>query len=335
MWKAQKMRKRMSMRKISEMLDAVRTVGIAGHIRPDGDCVGSCMAVRLYLEENFPQLERVDVYLEEIPSSYHLLEGTDRIIHDCSRPFEYDLFIALDCGDARRLGDAARYLESAKHTVCYDHHISNTGYADENYIFPDSSSTAEVVYHIMEDEKISLAVARALYMGIVHDTGVFQYSCTKPETLETAANLLRKGVDGNYIIDTTCMEKSYVQNQILGRALLESIMVLDGTCIISAVKLKDMKFYGVKPADLDGIVSQLRLTRGVETALFLNEIGNQEYKVSMRSKEIVDVSEIARYFGGGGHVRAAGCTMQGSFYDVVNNLTKHIEKQMKAAAKQS
>ncbi|MDO5540884.1 MAG: bifunctional oligoribonuclease/PAP phosphatase NrnA [Eubacteriales bacterium] len=325
----------MSMKKISEELNGIKTVGIAGHIRPDGDCVGSCMAVRLYLEENFPQLEKVDVYLEQIPQSFYLLKGTDRIIHDCTQDYEYDLFIALDCGDILRLGDAARYFKSAKHTICYDHHISNSGYADENYIVPDSSSTSEILYHVMDDDRISLAVAEALYMGIVHDTGVFQYSCAKPETLETAANLLRKGVNGGYIIDTTFMEKTYVQNQILGRALLESIMVLNGTCIISAVKKKDMKFYGVTPADLDGIVSQLRLTKGVETALFLYETGNQEYKVSMRSKQIVDVSVIARYFGGGGHVRAAGCTMQGSFHDVVNNLTKHIEKQMKAVSEQN
>lgn len=319
------------MKKISEELDGIKTVGIAGHIRPDGDCVGSCMAVRLYLEENFPWLERVDVYLQEIPESYHFLQETDRIIHDCTEDFAYDLFIALDCADTLRLGEAVKYLNTAKHTICYDHHISNVGFAEENYIFPDSSSTAEVIYHMMEDEKISPKVAEALYMGIVHDTGVFQYSNTKPETLEVTANLLRKGINSSHIIDATFMEKTYVQNQILGRALLESILVLNGTCIISAVKLKDMKFYGVKPADLDGIVSQLRLTKGVETALFLYETGNHEYKVSMRSKEIVNVSEIARYFGGGGHVRAAGCTMQGSFYDVVNNLTKHIEKQMKAA----
>lgn len=146
-----------------------------------------------------------------------------------------------------------------------------------------------------------------------------------------AAELLRKGIRSSEIVDVTYMEKTYVQNQILGRALLESIMVLDRKCIISSIRMKDMDFYGITPKDLDGIVSQLRLTKGVEVAMFLYEIGNHEYKVSMRSKSIVDVSAIAKLFGGGGHVRAAGCTMQGSFYDVVNNLTKYIEKQMKAA----
>lgn len=322
------------MKKISEELNGVKTVGIAGHIRPDGDCVGSCMGLSLYLRENFPALEAVDVYLEKIPASFHILEGTEQIIHSCDEERTYDLFIALDSGDIGRLGEAGKYFRTAGKTLCYDHHVSNKGFANKNYIFPDCSSTSEVIYRVMEPEKISKAVAEALYMGIIHDTGIFQYSCTTPETHEIAAELLRKGVNGGYITDTTFAEKTYVQNQILGRALLESIMVLDGKCIISAVKQKTMAFYGVTPADLDGIVSQLRLTKGVETAIFLYETAVQEYKVSMRSKTIVDVSEIASYFGGGGHVRAAGCTMQGSIYDVVNNLTKHIEKQMKAAEKE-
>ena len=319
------------LRKIKEEIQGIKTVAISGHIRPDGDCVGSCVGLSLYLKENFPELEKVDVYLEEIPESYFLLSGTQDILHDCTQERQYDLFIALDCGDKERLGAAAKYFDSAKRTLCYDHHISNCGFADVNYIDPQISSTSELVYRAMEMEKISREAAEALYMGIVHDTGIFQYSCTSPETHMAAAELLRKGIRSSEIVDVTYMEKTYVQNQILGRALLESIMVLDRKCIISSIRMKDMDFYGITPKDLDGIVSQLRLTKGVEVAMFLYEIGNHEYKVSMRSKSIVDVSAIAKLFGGGGHVRAAGCTMQGSFYDVVNNLTKYIEKQMKAA----
>ena len=146
--------------------------------------------------------------------------------------------------------------------------------------------------------------------------------------MRAAADLMDKGIDFSGILDDTYYKKSYVQNQILGRALLESIMVLNGQCIISAIRQKDMVFYGVEPKDLDGIVSQLRNTKGVEVAIFIYETGNQEFKVSMRSNGIVDVSKIGAYFGGGGHVRAAGCTMQGTMHDVLNNLTKHIEKQL-------
>ena len=317
--------------RIEAELGEVSTVAIAGHVRPDGDAVGSSMGLSLYLQENCPYLTAVDVYLEEIPDSLKSIHGIEQIHHSCQDEKEYDLFIALDCGDLKRLGDAAKYFQTAKRTICYDHHISNVGFADKDYVVPDMSSTSEIIFHILDPEKISKEVAELLYMGIVHDTGVFQYSCTSPETMEAAAVLMRKGIDCSKIIDETFMEKTYRQNQILGRTLLESIMVLDGKCIISGVKMKDMEFYGVRSSDLDGIVSQLRLTKGVEVAMFLYEIANQQFKVSLRSKEYVDVSKIASYFGGGGHVRAAGCTMQGSYYDVINNITEHIEKQLKEA----
>ena len=316
------------MNNIASELNHVKTVAIAGHIRPDGDCVGSSMGMYLYIKKNFPHITDVDVYLEAIPNSYRFLQGTDEIHHTCDKNMEYDLFISLDCGDKGRLGDAATYFETAKRRMCIDHHISNSGFADVDYIVPEASSTSELVYDVLDKDKITKEIAEALYMGIAHDTGVFQYSCTSPKTMRAAADLMDKGIDFSGILDDTYYKKSYVQNQILGRALLESIMVLNGQCIISAIRQKDMVFYGVEPKDLDGIVSQLRNTKGVEVAIFIYETGNQEFKLSMRSNGIVDVSKIGAYFGGGGHVRAAGCTMQGTMHDVLNNLTKHIEKQL-------
>ncbi len=320
----------MKMKKIASELENITSVAIVGHIRPDGDCVGSCMGMYLYIKENFPRIREVCVYLEPVPGSYEMIPDIDKIVSDFSGDKVYDLCIALDSGDTKRLGEAAKYLETAKRTVCIDHHISNQGYADVNDIVPEASSTCELLYGWMDPEKITAPVASALYMGIVNDTGVFQYSCTSPKTMRIAAELMEKGIDFTRIVEETFFEKTYLQNQILGRALLESMMLLDGKCIVSALKQKDLEFYGVTPADLDGISSQLRSTKGVEVAIFLYESGVQEYKVSMRSSHIVDVSKIAVYFGGGGHVRAAGCTMQGSIYDVVNNLTKHIEKQLLA-----
>lgn len=165
-------------------------------------------------------------------------------------------------------------------------------------------------------------------MGIAHDTGVFQYSCTSPETMEIAADLMRKGINGNEIIERTYYEKTYVQNQILGRALLESMLILDKRCIVSVVREKEMEFFQAVPADLEGIVSQLRQTKGVEVAMFLHETAPQQFKVSLRSKGNVDVSRIAVYFGGGGHVNAAGVTMKGSSHDVINNISRQILLQL-------
>ncbi|MDY3919565.1 MAG: bifunctional oligoribonuclease/PAP phosphatase NrnA [Candidatus Limivivens sp.] len=308
-------------------LKQVSSAAIAGHVRPDGDCVGSCMGLYLYIKKNFPQISRLDVYLEEIPEAMGFLKDTDQIKHAVREEEPYDLFLALDCGDSGRLGEAEGCFKQAKRTICIDHHISNTGYADENYIVPEASSTSELVYDLLDPEKLTREMAEALYMGIAHDTGVFQYSCCSPKTMETAGKLMAMGIDFTGIVDRTFYQKSYLQLQILGRALLESMMLFDGRCIVSVIRNREMKFYNVGPADLDGIVSQLRNTKGVEVAIFIYETNVQEYKVSMRSNSFVDVSRVAAYFGGGGHVRAAGCTMHGSPYDVLNNLTKQIEKQ--------
>jgi phosphoesterase RecJ-like protein len=139
---------------------------------------------------------------------------------------------------------------------------------------------------------------------------------------------MEKGIRCAELLEETFYKKTYLQNQILGKALLESMRILDGKCIVSVVRKRDMDFFGVGPMDLEGIVSQLKLTEGVEVAIFMYQTGNLEYKVSLRSKESVDVSRIASYFGGGGHVRAAGVTMKGTFHDIINNLTLHIESQM-------
>lgn len=312
---------------LTEVLQGKQTVALGGHIRPDGDCVGSCMGLYLYLKEQFPQI-KTDVYLQPIADCYKLISETEILQHEAEAGKQYDLFICLDCGDADRLGFSAPLFERAKETLCIDHHVSNEAFADVNYIEPDASSTSELVYRLLDKEKISRECAEALYMGMVHDTGVFQYSCTSPETMEAAAELMRKGINGSEIIEKTYYEKTYIQNQILGKALLESMLILDRQVIVSYVTQKSLNFFEAQPSDLEGIVSQLRQTKGVEVAMFLYEQEPQIYKVSLRSKEKVDVSVIAKYFGGGGHAKAAGFTMKGTVHDVINNVNKQIVLQL-------
>lgn len=313
---------------LAEELKDVQSAAIAGHVRPDGDAIGSCLGLYHYLKKNYPTINAA-VYLEKVPNAYQMIPGVSEISHDFEENRVYDVFFCLDCADENRLGEAAKYQKSAKKTICIDHHISNGGFADANYIVPEASSTSELIFTLLDEDKIPVESAEALYMGIVHDTGVFRHSCTSPETMEIAAKLMRKGINCSKIINNTYYDKTYHQNQILGRALLESILLMDKKVIFSAVKLKEMEFYGVEASDLDGIVQALMGTTGTEAAIFLYEISPQVFKVSLRSRELIDVSKIAEYFGGGGHVRAAGCTMQGSIYDVVNNITLHMEKQLR------
>lgn len=314
---------------LKEVLGQAKTVAISGHMRPDGDCVGACLGLYQYLREWEPNIQ-VDVYLEEIAEWFSFIKASKDINHIIKEGQVYDLFISLDCGDTDRLGFSKPLFESAKKTFCIDHHISNDAFAMDNYIVPEASSTSELVFRLLDKSKIKKNVAECLYLGIVHDTGVFQYSCTAPETMEAAAVLMRTGIDASGLIDRTFFQKSYAQNQVLGRALLESVLFLDNKCIASSVSQKEMQFYGLEPKDLEGIVSQLRVTRGVEVAIFMYELSTREYKISLRSNDLVDVSLIAQYFGGGGHKKAAGFTMAGSSYDVMNNLASQIAMQLNA-----
>ena len=314
------------MTKLETMIDQAGKIVILGHVNPDGDCVGSCLAVYNYIKE-WDSSRAVTVRLERVPSKFSYLSGFDAIETEAGEE-TYDLCICLDSSDEERLGDFKSCFDRSAKTICIDHHITNRGYAQENVIDGHASSACEVVYGQLDESRISKRVAECIYTGIIHDTGVFKYSNTSRKTMEIAGRMMEKGIDFGTIIDGSFYKKTYMQSQILGRALLESITFLDGRCIFSVVRKKDMDFYGVEKSDLDGIVDQLRVIDGIECAIFLYETGIHQFKVSLRSNSIVDVSRIAAYFGGGGHVRAAGCTMSGSVHDVVNNLSAHIAEQL-------
>ena len=314
---------------LDEMLEGKKSIVILGHVNPDGDCIGSCLGLYNYLKENYEGLE-ISVYLEKMGVKFSYLSGYKDVHTEYDDTKTFDLCITSDASDVPRLGAFAPYRETAKDTFCIDHHITNKGMCRVNVIESWASSASEVLFRLLDKEKISKAVAECLYTGIAHDTGIFKFSNTSRQTMEIAGFLMEKGIDFPKIIDDSFYRKTYAQNQILGKALLGSTRILDGRCIFSVVSQKEMEFYGVDTNDLDGIIDQLRITEGVECAIFIYEKAFNEYKVSLRSNDYVDVSKVAAYFGGGGHIHAAGCTMQGHPRDVINNLTGHIEKQMDA-----
>ncbi len=312
---------------LERVLSQVNTVAIGGHIRPDGDCVGSCMGLYQYIKKSYPSIE-IDVFLEEIPECFAMFDVVKEIRHEIIAPKEYDLFIALDCADKSRLGFSECLYDTAKKTMCIDHHISNRKYADENYIVAEASSTAELIYRLIDKQMIDTGIAECLYLGIVHDTGVFQYSSTTAETMEAAADLMRKNINANKIIDITYYEKTFAQNKALGLALSNSYLCLDDKCIVSYLTQETMLALQVGPKDLEGIVSQLRVTQGTEVAIFMYQLDEDEFKISLRASGYVDVSKVAQVFGGGGHMKAAGLTMKGNIQDIIDALTEEIGKQL-------
>lgn len=302
-------------------------IAITGHLRPDGDCVGSCLALYQYLQKKMPQA-LVRVYLEQPAEIYNCIKGYDEIDSQCEDTESYDVFFVLDSVPERIMEPVRKLYASARKTINIDHHISNAGACDLFYIVPEASSTAELIYELIDKEALDAQLAMAIYIGIIHDTGVFQYSNTSPRTMEIGAHLIGYGFDFPQLILETFYQRTYLQSQVLGRVLLESIRFMDETCIVSCLDRKIMDFYEVEHADLDGIVNQLRNIKGIHCAIFMYQTDVLEYKVSLRSDEWVDVSRVAAFFGGGGHMRAAGCNMKGTFHDCVNNLSLHIKEQM-------
>lgn len=344
-------------------IEEAQRIAIGGHIRPDGDCVGSCMGLYHFIKNEYPGKE-VKVYLGEYSPDFNFLSGMDEII-SCQIPKEveaavssapeYDLFIAVDTSNMERL-EFLPIFQQAKRTICIDHHITNEGYAEENIVFT-SSSAAEAVYDLIMARQgvtdiaeeivreglcrafvkgyaaakagdLPMEVAEPLYMGIVHDTGVFKHSNTTRHTMEVAGHLVSLGVNTSKVIDDTFYKKTYTQNLLLGRALLESVRYEEGRIITALVPQSYFTFYHAIKPDLEGIVDQLRITDGVEVAIFAYETLDGDFKFSLRSKSYVDVSKVSVVFSGGGHIRAAGCTIAKPYEEALGLLIEEIKKQL-------
>lgn len=294
------------MKKIDEIMQDHRVIGITAHVRPDGDAIGSCLGLWNYLTRKYAGRD-IQVYLDPLPTKFLFLPGADQVKQVGDEERDFDLFITLDCGAIDRIGPAAKYFRAARKTVCIDHHVRMGDFAQINYIFPEASSTSELIFDLIDQDLLDNKIAQCLYMGIAHDTGLFQYSCTSEKTMRIAGRLMSTGIDYSGIIDMTFSARSFEQNRILGHALDKARLYADGRFVASYISKEEMDAYGVTAGDLDLIVSQLRVIKGVEVACFLYQVGASDFKVSFRSNGRIDVAALAMDYGGGGHIRAAGC----------------------------
>ena len=313
---------------LEEIVGDAKTIGIAGHVHPDGDCVGSVLGCALYLKSVL-QNAVIHPYLESISNSFTMLSGLNEIDTDFTVPEEpYDLFISLDCGSVDRLGKCEDIFHAAKRTVAFDHPITNTEFADQNFVDAAASSTCEVLFGHMRRAAIDLSIAEALYIGILHDTGVFKYSCTSEKTMCTVGYLMSKGIDTATLVDRSFYMKTFSQLKALGLALDKAELELGGKVIVTVLTLNDMKSINAKINDTEGIVSELRTTDGVEVAVFVREDLPGVYKFSLRSNGKVDVASISAGFGGGGHKMASGFNAAGSLNELLTQLYALIMLQL-------
>lgn len=318
----------MSAAKFEQIGQALREgvrFAVLGHVRPDGDALGSQLALGLSLK----QLGKdVRIWNEEgMLEKYSFLPNANLLTKPPAEPEDVDVAIALDTAIQNRLGNSLAAVRSAKVWINIDHHPSNPGYGDLVYIDPNSPATGQILFELIKSEKLPIdaAIAENLYVAISTDTGSFQYPNTTARTFEIAAELVRAGVDVGRVSQLTY--ENYPRRRVeLLRDLLGTMRFDANDRVASfSLSLATAKKLGVLPEDNEGLIDHLRAIRGVIVAVFFEELADGKVRVSMRSKnEKVNVCAICEKFGGGGHVLAAGARVRGSLAEVERKILEEV-----------
>ncbi|MDD4569046.1 MAG: bifunctional oligoribonuclease/PAP phosphatase NrnA [Tepidanaerobacteraceae bacterium] len=301
---------------------------VTSHISPDGDSVGSVLAMTLALLKF--QKRVVPVINDDIPKKYKFLPGSNLISKE-TPGIIYDVLIALDCGDRERLGFEKKLCEYARVIVNIDHHKSNTYFGDLNIVDSNASSVGEILYRLLEGKvEVDYDIALSLFTSIITDTGSIRYSNTTPLSLKILAHLMDKGVRPDYISRQVFEKRSFKSISLLKLVLDTLEISVDGKLASIYITKDMMEVTGAKDEDTDGIINHVREIEGVEVAVMFKENAESLIKVGFRSNEWFNVRQIAEQFNGGGHLRAAGCNVKlplAKTRDVVlDTVKRHMEE---------
>lgn len=312
-----------NLEKFKDFIDRAESIAISAHINPDGDALGSALGLRKSLElygkkAEVIKISEVDNYLKFLPQLDHYKDPSQD---------SYDLFIIVDCSEFDRIDKAVEICNKSKNTLVIDHHEGGSIKTDLNIIHSDSPASCELIYEIIKRLNLPMdkEIASLLYTGLITDTGRFLYSNVGRETFYTAAELFDYGADYEFIYKNLYqnkeIEKLKFENYILNKVEFEKPYALVG------VSQKMCDDYGMQMGDSESIVNMLRDLKGIEVACLIKEYGEKEYKISLRSKQWLDVSEIARKNGGGGHIRAAGFSIFQESMEDAKDIMRKILKE--------
>lgn len=296
------------LQKIIKILTTSEEISIITHTNPDGDAIGSQIALGLGLEQL-----GIKTYLynkDKIPENFAFLTIYKEIKAIKNQEQILQNVVYLDCATQERTG---YNLKNIRNSINIDHHVSNDYFGDYNLVRPKAAATCEIIYDILNLLKVNITpeIATALYTGISTDTGSFVYDNTSPNTHKVAAALINNGAEKE-LIRMNIYENINREKLTLTKIALNKLSFFcSGKIALVVLNLDDYKNANASFSDGDGIVSTIKNIAGVEVALVFKEIEEKKYKVSMRSKKFLDVNEIAALFGGGGHAKAAGCTIEG------------------------
>ena len=303
-------------------------ITLIAHISPDGDTLGSALAVYLLLTRMGKKCEVVCD--NPVPKIYAFFPDSDKVVTP-ENAIGYHAVIAIDCADRSRMGRAAKLFDNAEKTALIDHHVTNPGFAGINLIIPQAAAVAEIInsLYLKMDMPVNKDAACCIYAGIVTDTGNLSYDNTTPSALRIIADFVEQGLDiaklNRLIYRTVPYCKTRVQGYLNSKIVLEH----GGDIGISVLTREQMLSYNAADEDCEGVIDCIRDIDCVKIAVFIREGADGSFKVSLRSKETGDVGRIAKKFGGGGHKRAAGYTSYSSLSTVIANVIEEAAKALK------
>ena len=314
----------MKLKDLAEIILSYEKIIIAGHVNPDGDAVGSCLALGLFLKSKGKD---VFVLLEEYNERYNILNGAELVYKGELKDLKPQIFIALDSGDKKRLGAFAKVFDNAEKTVVIDHHISNDNYGDYNYVDCTASATCEIIYKIISEMGgLDKAMAENLYAGLITDTGGLRHKNTTADTFEIASSLIKKDINFTEIYSEVFFAKSLTEHLIFTKVISDIEFLKDYPIAYAFASREMLLETGSTQKDLDGIVEYINNIRGVCVAVFAYEL-EDGIKLSMRSKSL-DVSRVAKKIGGGGHVNAAGASVKATLECALDKVINIIKSEM-------
>ncbi len=306
-----------SLTELTAKLKSERKVALFCHVRPDGDSVGSAVALSLALKK--AGVQALVFCSDIIPEKFCFLPSVDEILNDLNG--EFSALVAVDCADINRLGKFADTFKAHKNTFNIDHHISNDRYAKYNYVFDNASNSENVldICHSLAVE-VDSDIANLLLTGILTDTGDFRHKNVTAQTLRNASELVEKGGDINYISYKMFTEQSKERAKLFAKVMSKIRYFKDGRIAVASVHGADILECNAKMDDTEGFIDFVMGITGVEIGACVLEIGKSKYKISFRSKS-ADVNAVAGVFGGGGHKFASGCQIFGEYEEVIDKIT--------------
>ena len=307
---------------ILEEINKADSIVILTHENPDGDAIGTGLALYIALKQ---MGKNPDIIIPEYPRTFEFLPGTDEIKKESSIE-KYDLAISVDCATIKMLNGFASYFENAKVKICIDHHSTNTMFGDYNYVSPDAPACAQILLIILEYFKVDVTkeIGTCILAGIITDTGGFKYSGVTAETFEFVAGLLSKGINVSKIYKKVLQTKSRASFELSRIAANRLEFLEDGKVAFTYITREDEAKVNYENGSHEGIVETGRDIEGVEVSIFIREIEGG-CKVSMRSNEYVNVSDVCLLLGGGGHPHAAGAAMQCSIEQAKEKILRQVK----------